>query len=90
MVPPTLVPDAVVEGLGAVFFFCAEMVIFICVLNQIAGEKEQRLKIAMEMAGMKVIKKEFLFSYFSLSLFILFMYSLFLIGWAIFFQIFLS
>lgn len=52
-IPATTVSDTIVQGLGAVFFFCSEMVIFINVLNQIVSEKELKLRIALEMMGLK-------------------------------------
>ncbi|KAK3843110.1 MAG: hypothetical protein J3R72DRAFT_119764 [Linnemannia gamsii] len=54
-VPPALASDQVVSGLGAMFFFCSMMVIFICVLNQIVMEKELHLRHSMQMMGLKTI-----------------------------------
>jgi hypothetical protein len=51
--PPEFVSDGVVQRLGAVFFFCSQMVIFISVLSQIVAEKEMKLRIALEMMGLK-------------------------------------
>ncbi|KAF8936514.1 hypothetical protein EDD21DRAFT_445427 [Dissophora ornata] len=55
LVPPSLASDEVVSGLGAMFFFCSMMVIFICVLNQIVTEKELHLRHSMQMMGLKTI-----------------------------------
>ncbi|KAF9433181.1 ATP-binding cassette sub- A member 1 [Entomortierella beljakovae] len=55
LVPPTSASDEVVSGLGAMFFFCSMMVIFICVLNQIVTEKELHLRHSMQMMGLKTI-----------------------------------
>jgi hypothetical protein len=52
-VPPENVSDGVVQRLGAVFFFCSQMVIFISVLSSIVAEKEMKLRIALEMMGLK-------------------------------------
>lgn len=57
LIPPSTLSDNVVSTLGAVFFFCSEMVIFINVLNQIVVEKEMKLRIALEMSGLGVRKK---------------------------------
>ncbi|KAG0014317.1 ATP-binding cassette sub- A member 1 [Podila clonocystis] len=54
-VPPNLASDQVVSGLGAMFFFCSMMVIFICVLNQIVTEKELHLRHSMQMMGLKTL-----------------------------------
>ncbi|KAF8934037.1 ATP-binding cassette sub- A member 1 [Podila verticillata] len=54
-VPPTLASDQVVSSLGAMFFFCSMMVIFICVLNQIVTEKEMHLRHSMQMMGLKTL-----------------------------------
>ncbi|KAF9407456.1 ATP-binding cassette sub- A member 1 [Podila epigama] len=54
-VPPTLASDQVVSGLGAMFFFCSMMIIFICVLNQIVTEKELHLRHSMQMMGLKTL-----------------------------------
>ncbi|KAJ3218065.1 ATP-binding cassette sub- A member 1 [Clydaea vesicula] len=53
IIPPSTVSDLVVQQLGPVFFFCSEMVIFISVINQIVSEKELKLRIALEMMGLK-------------------------------------
>ncbi|KAG0299917.1 ATP-binding cassette sub- A member 1, partial [Dissophora globulifera] len=55
LVPPTAASDEVVTSLGAMFFFCSMMVIFICVLNQIVAEKELHLRHSMQMMGLKTI-----------------------------------
>ncbi|KAF9207623.1 ATP-binding cassette sub- A member 1 [Haplosporangium sp. Z 27] len=55
LVPPTLASDEVVSSLGAMFFFCSMMVIFICVLNQIISEKELHLRHSMQMMGLKTL-----------------------------------
>ncbi|KAF9109547.1 ATP-binding cassette sub- A member 1 [Mortierella sp. AM989] len=55
LVPPTLASDEVVSSLGAMFFFCSMMVIFICVLNQIVAEKELHLRHSMQMMGLKTV-----------------------------------
>ncbi|KAF9377013.1 ATP-binding cassette sub- A member 1 [Podila verticillata] len=54
-VPPALASDQVVSSLGAMFFFCSMMVIFICVLNQIVTEKELHLRHSMQMMGLKTL-----------------------------------
>ncbi|KAF8939132.1 ATP-binding cassette sub- A member 1 [Haplosporangium gracile] len=54
-VPPILASDEVVSSLGAMFFFCSMMVIFICVLNQIVMEKELHLRHSMQMMGLKTL-----------------------------------
>ncbi|KAJ3299116.1 ATP-binding cassette sub- A member 1 [Borealophlyctis nickersoniae] len=53
LIPPKTLSDTIVQNLGPVFFFCAEMVIFINVLNLIVTEKEQKLRHGMEMMGLK-------------------------------------
>ncbi|CAG8565940.1 2194_t:CDS:2 [Paraglomus brasilianum] len=53
-VPPTVVGDEIVGSLGSLFFFCAEMIIFIVVLNTIVTEKEQKLRDSLIMMGLKV------------------------------------
>ncbi|KAJ3084515.1 ATP-binding cassette sub- A member 1, partial [Quaeritorhiza haematococci] len=53
LIPPETLSDTIVQNLGPVFFFCSVMVIFINVLNQIVTEKEQKLRHAMEMMGLK-------------------------------------
>ncbi|KAG0211088.1 ATP-binding cassette sub- A member 1 [Mortierella sp. GBA30] len=55
LVPPTLASDEVVSSLGAMFFFCSMMIIFICVLNQIVTEKELHLRHSMQMMGLKTL-----------------------------------
>jgi ABC-type multidrug transport system ATPase subunit len=55
LVPPSLASDEVVSSLGAMFFFCSMMVIFICVLNQIVTEKELHLRHSMQMMGLKTL-----------------------------------
>ncbi|KAG0057974.1 ATP-binding cassette sub- A member 1 [Linnemannia elongata] len=54
-VPPLNTSDQVVSSLGAMFFFCSMMVIFICVLNQIVMEKELHLRHSMQMMGLKTL-----------------------------------
>ncbi|KAK5828319.1 hypothetical protein F5H01DRAFT_373825 [Linnemannia elongata] len=54
-VPPLHTSDQVVSSLGAMFFFCSMMVIFICVLNQIVMEKELHLRHSMQMMGLKTL-----------------------------------
>ncbi|KAG0343839.1 ATP-binding cassette sub- A member 1 [Podila humilis] len=54
-VPPRVASDQVVSSLGAMFFFCSMMVIFICVLNQIVTEKELHLRHSMQMMGLKTL-----------------------------------
>ncbi|KAJ3196135.1 ATP-binding cassette sub- A member 1 [Irineochytrium annulatum] len=53
LIPSTTVSDAIVQGLGPVFFFCSTMVIFINIINQVVGEKEMKLRLGMEMMGLK-------------------------------------
>ncbi|KAI8838123.1 hypothetical protein BC829DRAFT_404623 [Chytridium lagenaria] len=53
LIPATTVSDSIVQSLGPVFFFCSVMVIFINVLNQIVSEKEAKLRLGMEMMGLK-------------------------------------
>ncbi|KAI8357200.1 hypothetical protein B0O80DRAFT_446768 [Mortierella sp. GBAus27b] len=55
LVPPTLASDEVVTSLGAMFFFCSMMIVFICVLNQIVTEKELHLRHSMQMMGLKTL-----------------------------------
>ncbi|KAG0269989.1 ATP-binding cassette sub- A member 1 [Actinomortierella ambigua] len=54
-VPPARTADQVIQQLGAMFFFCSMMVIFICVLNQLVGEKELHLRHSMQMMGLKTV-----------------------------------
>ncbi|KAF9932556.1 ATP-binding cassette sub- A member 1 [Linnemannia zychae] len=54
-VPPMKASDQVVSNLGAMFFFCSMMVVFICVLNQIVTEKELHLRHSMQMMGLKTL-----------------------------------
>ena len=51
-VPPRTIPDAVISQLGATFFYCTSMIIFISVLNTIVSEKEMKLKTHMHMIGL--------------------------------------
>ncbi|RHZ80225.1 hypothetical protein Glove_138g24 [Diversispora epigaea] len=51
-VPPTQLNDQIVASFGALFFFCAEMIIFINVLNTIVTEKEYKLKDSLLMMGL--------------------------------------
>ncbi|KAJ3213534.1 ATP-binding cassette sub- A member 1 [Dinochytrium kinnereticum] len=53
LIPATTVSDSIVQSLGPVFFFCSVMVIFINVLNQIVSEKEAKLRLGMEMMGLR-------------------------------------
>ncbi|KAK3826132.1 MAG: hypothetical protein J3Q66DRAFT_309581 [Benniella sp.] len=55
LVPPRQASDAVVTNLGAMFFFCSMMIVFICVLNQIVTEKELHLRHSMQMMGLKTL-----------------------------------
>lgn len=55
LVPPSQASDAVVTNLGAMFFFCSMMIVFICVLNQIVTEKELHLRHSMQMMGLKTL-----------------------------------
>ncbi|KAF9918705.1 ATP-binding cassette sub- A member 1 [Lobosporangium transversale] len=55
LVPPRVASDEVVSALGAMFFFCSMMIIFICVLNQIVAEKELHLRHSMQMMGLKTL-----------------------------------
>ncbi|KAJ3314893.1 ATP-binding cassette sub- A member 1 [Boothiomyces sp. JEL0838] len=52
-VPPSTLSDTIVQNLGPVFFFCCIMVIFINVLSQILEEKEKKLRIGMEVMGLR-------------------------------------
>ncbi|KNE56287.1 hypothetical protein AMAG_02112 [Allomyces macrogynus ATCC 38327] len=52
-IAPDTVPDTLVSQLGSMFFFCAVMVIFISVLQNIVTEKELKLRHAMETMGLK-------------------------------------
>ncbi|KAL7747932.1 hypothetical protein RI367_006679 [Sorochytrium milnesiophthora] len=52
-VKPGNLPDSMVSTLGAMFFFCSEMVIFISVLQNVVTEKELHLRHAMETMGLK-------------------------------------
>ncbi|CAG8514994.1 1192_t:CDS:2 [Acaulospora morrowiae] len=53
-VPPTQLNNQIVYSFGAPFFFCAEMIIFISILNTIVTEKELKLKDSLVMMGLKV------------------------------------
>ncbi|TPX32073.1 hypothetical protein SmJEL517_g04789 [Synchytrium microbalum] len=53
LIPLSVLSDSIVQSLGACFFFCSEMIIFIIVLNTIVGEKELKLRNGMEMMGLK-------------------------------------
>ncbi|KAJ3192478.1 ATP-binding cassette sub- A member 1 [Irineochytrium annulatum] len=53
VIPAKVLSDTIVQQVGPVFFFCAVMVIFINVLNQVVTEKELKLRHAMEMMGLK-------------------------------------
>ncbi|KAI7820422.1 hypothetical protein BC939DRAFT_234263 [Gamsiella multidivaricata] len=55
LVPPSRAANQIVSTLGAMFFFCSMMVIFICVLNQIVTEKELHLRHSMQMMGLKTL-----------------------------------
>lgn len=63
-IPPSSLPQTMVQELGPGFFFAACMVLFINVLNTIVGEKELHLRRGMEMMGLKVSKTLNLFSRF--------------------------
>ncbi|KAJ1554144.1 ATP-binding cassette sub- A member 1 [Cladochytrium tenue] len=52
LIPATTLSDDIVQSLGACFFFCSIMVIFITVINQIVGEKEAKLRHGMEIMGL--------------------------------------
>ncbi|CAI2183574.1 14848_t:CDS:2 [Funneliformis geosporum] len=53
-VPPTQLGNEIISRFGATFFFCANMIIFISVLNTIVAEKEAKLKDSLVMMGLKV------------------------------------
>ncbi|KAL5032325.1 hypothetical protein RTP6_000451 [Batrachochytrium dendrobatidis] len=53
LIPAGQLSDSIVQSLGPVFFFCAEMIIFINVLNQIVSEKELKLRHSMEVMGLR-------------------------------------
>ncbi|TPX41335.1 hypothetical protein SeLEV6574_g06147 [Synchytrium endobioticum] len=53
LIPMSVLSDTIVQSLGACFFFCSEMIIFIIILNTIVNEKELRLRKGMEMMGLK-------------------------------------
>lgn len=53
-VPPKLLGDEIISAFGATFFFCANMVIFISLLNSIVSEKEAKLRDSLVMMGLKV------------------------------------
>ncbi|KAI8894545.1 hypothetical protein BC833DRAFT_604469 [Globomyces pollinis-pini] len=53
LIPASKLADSIVQQLGAVFFFCSEMIIFINVLNTIVSEKELKLRHGMEVMGLK-------------------------------------
>jgi hypothetical protein len=55
LIPLAILSDSIVQSLGACFFFCSEMIIFIIVLNTIVTEKEMKLRHGMEMMGLKVL-----------------------------------
>jgi len=52
LIPSILLGEQIVQSLGPVFFVCTTMFIFIVALNTIVMEKEMRLRISMEMAGL--------------------------------------
>ncbi|KAG0229733.1 ATP-binding cassette sub- A member 1 [Actinomortierella wolfii] len=54
-VPPARAADEIIMSLGPMFFFASMMVIFICVLNQLVGEKELHLRHSMQMMGLKTL-----------------------------------
>ncbi|KAG9307579.1 hypothetical protein G9A89_023144 [Geosiphon pyriformis] len=62
IVPPKNISDQIVASLGSLFFFCAEMIIFISVLNTIVTEKEQKLTDSLVMMGLK--KEVYWLAYF--------------------------
>ncbi|OMH83116.1 ABC transporter A family member 1 [Zancudomyces culisetae] len=52
-VPPKASGDIIISSLGPMFFFSAQMVIFINVLMMIVGEKEKKLREAMQVVGLR-------------------------------------
>ncbi|KAI8815090.1 hypothetical protein BJ742DRAFT_670515 [Cladochytrium replicatum] len=86
--PPDQIADTVVQNLGTVFFFCATMVIFINVVNQIVNEKELKLRAGMEMMGL--IPSAYWISHFLSNSVIIFVSSLIscLLGLAFQFSVF--
>ncbi|OMH81972.1 ABC transporter A family member 1 [Zancudomyces culisetae] len=52
-VPPKSSGDLIISSLGPMFFFSAQMVIFINVLMMIVGEKEKKLREAMQVVGLR-------------------------------------
>ncbi|CAG8495553.1 10807_t:CDS:2 [Ambispora gerdemannii] len=62
IVPPKTITDQMVANLGALFFFCAEMVIFISILNTVVAEKEAKLADSLVMMGLK--KEAYWLAYF--------------------------
>ncbi|RIA85383.1 hypothetical protein C1645_781967 [Glomus cerebriforme] len=53
-VPPKQTGDPIVSQFGTMFFFCANMIIFISILNTIVTEKEAKLKDSLIMMGLKI------------------------------------
>ena len=45
--------DRIVKSLGPLFFFCMQIAIFLGIINTLSTEKNQRLRNAMEMMGLK-------------------------------------
>lgn len=53
LVPPTRLIDDIIQSLGATFFFCAQMIIFINILNVVVSEKENKLIHSLVMFGLR-------------------------------------
>jgi ABC-type Na+ transport system ATPase subunit NatA len=53
-IPPKQTSNQIISQFGATFFFCANMIIFISILNIIVTEKEEKLKDSLIMMGLKV------------------------------------
>ncbi|ORZ10899.1 ABC-2 family transporter protein-domain-containing protein [Catenaria anguillulae PL171] len=52
-VAPENVPDTIVSNMGAMFFFCSVMVVFIAILQDVVTEKELMLRHAMATMGLR-------------------------------------
>ncbi|CAG8468063.1 989_t:CDS:2, partial [Scutellospora calospora] len=86
LVPPSQLNDQIVSTFGAVFFFCAEMIIFISVLNTIVTEKEQKLVDSLVMMGLKI--EVYWLSYFISNAWLVVICSLMTCSFGIAFQFF--
>lgn len=51
-IPLENIGEAAMSSVGAVFFFCSAMVVFINTLNTVVSEKETKIRYSMEMMGL--------------------------------------